>query len=109
LIGAVSLSPVTNLVAGTGAAKAVQFISKAVIYHGSESLLRADVRIRVQETLRIFMASRARKDDKRLKRKKAFGPILNLHFLLGWRLRHQAKSVTNNLPILSVLAQVISL
>jgi hypothetical protein len=24
--------------------------------------------------------------------------------LLGWRLRHQAKSVTNNLPILSVLA-----
>jgi hypothetical protein len=27
-----------------------------------------------------------------------------LQFLPGWRSRHQAKSVTNNLPILSVLA-----
>jgi hypothetical protein len=45
--------------------------------------------------------------DNGSKEKKAFGPILNIHFLLGWRLRHQAKSVTNNLPILSVLAIVI--
>jgi hypothetical protein len=49
------------------------------------------------------MASQARNDDKRSKEKRAFGPILNIRFLLGWRIRHQAKSVTNNLPILSVL------
>jgi hypothetical protein len=88
---------------------AVKAISEPEIYNGAEFLLRADVRIRVQETLRIFMASRARKDDKRLKRKNAFGPILNLHFLHGWRLRHQAKSVTNNLPISSVLGGAIYL
>jgi hypothetical protein len=39
----------------------------------------------------------------RLKRKEKFGPILNIWFLLGWRSRHQAKSMTNNLPLLSVL------
>jgi len=38
------------------------------------------------------------------KEKKEFGPINYLWFLLGWRTRHQAKSMTNNLPILSVLA-----
>jgi hypothetical protein len=38
------------------------------------------------------------------KKKKAFEPILNIRFLLGWRTRHQAKTVTNNLRILSVLA-----
>jgi hypothetical protein len=31
---------------------------------------------------------------KRLKRKEEFGLILNLRFLLGWRLRHQAKTMT---------------
>jgi hypothetical protein len=56
---------------------------------------------------KILLASRARYADKRSKEKKAFGPINHLQFLLGWRLRHQAKSVTNNLPILSVLGKVI--
>jgi len=55
------------------------------------------------------MASRARNDDKRSKEKRKFGPILNIHFLLGWRTRHQAKSMTNNLPILSVLADAFIL
>ena len=40
LIGATNLSPVTKLVAFTCSAKAVKFISKAVIYHGAEILLR---------------------------------------------------------------------
>jgi len=40
LIGATNLSPVTKLLAFTCAAKAVKFISKAVIYHGAEILLR---------------------------------------------------------------------
>jgi hypothetical protein len=55
------------------------------------------------------MASRARYDDKRSKEKRRFGLINHLKFLLGWRLRRQAKSVTNNLPILSVLAFVLFL
>jgi hypothetical protein len=59
--------------------------------------------VRVYDVKQICLASRAGNDDKGSKEKKAFGPILNLHFLLGWRLRHQAKSVTSNLPILSVL------
>jgi hypothetical protein len=37
--------------------------------------------------------------DQKKKEKRKFGPILNIHFLLGWRIRHKAKSVTNNLPI----------
>jgi hypothetical protein len=41
------------------------------------------------------------------KRKKAIGLINHLRFLLGWRLRHQAKTVTNNLPLLSVLGVVL--
>ena len=53
--------------------------------------------------LQIYLASRLSR-CKRLKRKEKFGPILNIWFLLGWRSRHQAKSMTNNLPLLSVLA-----
>jgi len=42
-------------------------------------------------------------DKKDQKKKEGSGCLKHLQFLLGWRLRHQAKSVTNNLPILSVL------
>ena len=52
--------------------------------------------------LQIYLASRLSR-CKRLKRKEKFGPILNIWFLLGWRSRHQAKSMTINLPLLSVL------
>ena len=65
----------------------------------------AGARVRVQDVEQIYMASRAKNDDKRSKEKRKFGPILNIRFLLGWRARHQAKSVTNNLPILSVLGE----
>jgi hypothetical protein len=37
------------------------------------------------------------------KRKEAFGPILKIWFLHGWRLRHQAKTMTSPLIIPSVL------
>jgi hypothetical protein len=42
-------------------------------------------------------------DKKDQKKKEGFGCLKHLQFLPGWRIRHQAKSVTNNLPILSVL------
>jgi len=42
-------------------------------------------------------------DKKDQKKKEKSGCLKHLQFLPGWRLRHQAKSVTNNLPILSVL------
>jgi hypothetical protein len=65
--------------------------------------LRAGAGVRVYDVKQICLTSRAGNDDKRSKEKREFGPINYLQFLLGWRLRHQAKSVTNNLPILSVL------
>jgi hypothetical protein len=83
---------------------AIGTVSEPEISQGTGFKLRTDERVRVQEQLRIYLASRAGKDDKRSKEEKAFGLILNLRFLLGWRLRHQAKTMTNNLPILSVLA-----
>jgi len=43
-------------------------------------------------------------DIKDQKKKEESGCLKHLQFLPGWRIRHQAKSVTNNLPILSVLA-----
>jgi len=42
-------------------------------------------------------------ENKRSKEKRAFGPILNQRFLLGWRSRHHAKSVTSLFTLLSVL------
>jgi hypothetical protein len=45
--------------------------------------LRAGARVRMQDVKRIYMASRARNDDKRSKEKREFGPILNIRFLLG--------------------------
>jgi hypothetical protein len=85
---------------------AVQFVSEPENCHGAGFILGAGAgaRVRVQDVEQIYMASRAKNDDKRSKEKRTFGPILNIHFLLGWPTRHQAKSVTNNLPILSVLA-----
>jgi len=83
MIGAANLSPVTNLVAGTGPEySGVQTFSKAVIYHGIGFKLRADARIRVQQQLQICLECRST-------------------CLPAGR---KAKSVTNNLPILSVLA-----
>jgi len=83
---------------------AVQTVPEPESCHGAGFRLHAGERVRVQEVKRIYMASRAMNDDKRSKEKRRFGPILNIQFLLGWRTRHQAKTVTNNLPILSVLA-----
>ena len=99
LIGAANLSPVTKLIAGTCAVSrykfdrsrefipgykfddghwrsvAIQIVSKPVTYHGAGVKLRAGVRVRVHEPLRICLGCRSK-----------------------------AKTVTNNLPILSVLA-----
>ena len=52
----------------------------------------------------LSMASRGRNDGRRMKERKTFELISHLRFMLGWRVRHQAKTVTNNLPLLSVLA-----
>jgi len=50
MIGAENLSPVTNLVAGTGPEySGVQTVSEPEIYHGAGFILRADARVRVQE------------------------------------------------------------
>ncbi len=57
---------------------AVQTISKVVINHGAEFKLRADARVRVQEPSKICLESRGK-----------------------------AKSVTNNLPLLSVLGEAV--
>ena len=80
LIGATNLSPVTKLVAGTGPASGgtVQFVSEPEICQGAGFILRADARVRVQRPLRICLGCRS----------PASGGT---------------KSVTNNLPILSVL------
>jgi hypothetical protein len=56
--------------------------------------LWAGAGVRVYDVKRIYMASRAKNDEKRSKEKRKFGPINYLQFLLGWRLRHQAKIVT---------------
>ena len=74
---------------------AVQTVSEPEICQGAGFNLRAGARVRIQDVKRIYMASRARNDDKRSKEKREFGPILNIRFLLGWRLRHQAKIVTS--------------
>ena len=69
MIGAARLSPVTNLVEGTGPAKAgVQTISKAEIYHGAGFQLRVDARVRVQRPLQICLGcrSKSKKCDKQL-------------------------------------------
>jgi len=64
---------------GTGPAKAgVQTISELGVYQGTEFKLRADARVRVQRIYKFVLNAGAK-----------------------------AKSVTNNLPILSVLALVI--
>jgi hypothetical protein len=82
LIGAANLSPVTKLVAGTGPAKAgVQIVSEPDNCQGAEFKLRADERIQVQRPLRICLGCRST-------------------CLPAGR---KAKTVTNNLPILSVL------
>jgi hypothetical protein len=65
-------------VEGSGAAVAVQFVSEPEFYHGAEFKLRADERIRGQE-----------------------------HYEFVSKAGAKAKTVTNNLPILSVLAAVI--
>jgi hypothetical protein len=62
------------LIEGSGAAVAVQIVSEPVIYHGAGFQLRADERIRVQE-----------------------------HYEFVSKAGVKAKTVTNNLPILSVL------
>jgi hypothetical protein len=104
LIGAGKLSRYWIFVRGTGPAEAgVQVVSEPETCQGVGFILHACARVRMQDVKRIYIASRARNDDKRSKEKRAFGPINYLWFLLGWRLRHQAKTVTNNLPILSVL------
>jgi hypothetical protein len=59
---------------------AVQTVSKPQICHGAGFKLRADARVRVQEPLQICLEGRSK-----------------------------AKSVTNNLPILSVLGVVVIL
>jgi len=66
---------------------AVQTISKAVIYHGAGFKLRADARVRVQQPLQICLECR------------------NTCLPAG----RKAKSVTNNLPILSVLCLGVNL
>jgi hypothetical protein len=81
--------------------------SEPEICHGAGFKLGADAGVRVQLAKRIIIASRAQDDDKRLKERKRFGPILNLRFLLGWRLRHRAKTVTSLCTLLSVLAAAL--
>ena len=80
LIGAGKLSRYRIYFRGTGAVS-VQFVSKPEICHGKGFLLRADARIRVQQTLQICLGSR----DKSKNRD-------NLSRIAG-----------NNLPLLSVL------
>ena len=59
---------------GTGAVSRYKVVSEPEICHGAEFKLRADERIRVQRPLQIYLGCRSK-----------------------------AKSMTNNLPILSVL------
>ena len=77
LIGAANLSSVTNLVAGTGAVSRYKLSRSQKSSQGAGFKLRADARVRVQRPLQICLGCRSK-----------------------------AKSVTNNLPILSVLAFV---
>jgi len=66
---------------------AVQVVSEPEICHGAGVLLRADARVRVQRPLRICLGCRST-------------------CLPAGR---KAKSVTNNLPLLTVLAEVFCL
>ena len=75
----------------------------ATICLGIESFITCSGAYPGLKAVRISLASRL-SGGKRLKEKERFGPILNIWFLLGWRSSHQAKSMTNNLPLLSVLA-----
>jgi len=74
--------PGYEVIGGHWRSVAVQTISEAVIYHGAEFKLRADARVRVQQPLQICLECRST-------------------CLPAGR---KAKSVTSNLPILSVLA-----
>ena len=53
---------------------AVQFVSEPESCHGAGFILRAGARVWVQDVEQIYMASRAKNDDKRSKRKKSSGP-----------------------------------
>ena len=57
--GARNLSPVTKLMASTGAI-AVQTISEPENYHGAGIRLRADARVRMQEPPQIYLDAGAK-------------------------------------------------
>jgi hypothetical protein len=115
LIGATNLSPVTKLLPVPGAVVsrrseaesgvAVQTISKAVIYHGAGFKLRADALPVPTEPLASVRMSGCKNLYKAVLgagAKVEDPPVAETKSRLGG-----AKSVTNNLPILSVLACVI--
>jgi hypothetical protein len=108
LIGAGKLSRYRIFIAGTGAVSRynLSWSQKSVTV---QDLFCGQVRESGFKMLNGFIWPADSHDDKRSKEKRTFGPILNIHFLLGWRARHQAKSVTNNLPILSVLGEAVIL
>ena len=76
---------------------AVQAVSEPENCQGAGFILRAGERVRVQDVEQIYMASRAKNDDKRSKEKRKFGPILNIRFLLGWPSRSPGKKCDKQL------------
>ncbi|HET8689712.1 MAG TPA: hypothetical protein VFM18_24160, partial [Methanosarcina sp.] len=89
---------------GTGAVSRYKLESEPVNSPGAGTKLRADAGVRVEKPLRKLIVPAWNEmviNDQ--KRKRAFGPINHLRFLTGWRLRHQAKTVTRLLTQPSVL------
>jgi hypothetical protein len=103
IIGAGKLSPYRIFIRSTRAVSRYNF-SRSQKSVTVQDLDGVQVRVSGYKMLNEFIWPADSQDEKWLKEKRTFGPILNIRFLLGWRARHQAKSVTNNLPILSVLA-----
>jgi len=87
-IGATNLSPVTNLVAGTGAVSRYK-------------LSRSQKFVKVQDLNCVYMRALPIEAERR------WVSGCKTHYKFVLRAGTKAKSVTNNLPILSVLAFVV--
>jgi len=106
-IGTANLSPVTKFVGCTGAVSRYKRKLKPMIESRYTGLIVSSCGYPGLTLITNLNCQPVVVKIKDQKKKEGSGCLKHLQFLPGWRLRHQAKSVTNNLPILSVLGIVI--
>ena len=103
MIGAGKLSRYGILIGGTGAVSRYR-LSRSQKTITMQDLYWGQVSVSGFKMLNEFFWPADCQGGRRLEKKKTFVPIFNIRFLLGWRIRHQAKTVTSLLTLPSVLA-----